>query len=118
MSHRVVLRCRALALKAAASGVPSDLIDRAASATVRRLGIVRSASTRRIDAYFWAVVRRRCVRDRGAEGFAEKLVLDAVVDDMRISGLSNARIRDELEKGWRGVVAEATFDAVASRLCA
>ncbi|MBI5231745.1 MAG: hypothetical protein HY876_06235 [Coriobacteriales bacterium] len=118
MSHRVVSRCKALGSLAADRGVPAAIIERAGAATVRRLGSIRSASFRRIDAYYWAVVRRSSVRDRSAGAFAERLVLDAVIDDLRTTGMDNARIRDELERGWRGVVDDAALEAVSSRLCA
>lgn len=111
-------RYDALLAEAMRKGVSESLARSALAITRRRLGSVASRSSRRAEAYFWAVVRRRAIRDRSTSELTGRLVLGAVVDDLRAAGRDAEGIRAELERGWRGSVSDAVLDDVARSLCA
>ncbi len=105
-------------------GIPEQVALAARRSTLRNLGC---ASSPRLDArdysrmraYFWAVIRRRSVRDRerGMKPFRDRIVVQSIIDDLRESGRDAEGIARELELSVAGcvspdVVAEARF-----RLC-
>jgi len=118
MHNHLESGCRALYRQALDSGVAESLARRAYDATTRVLESGGPATYRRAEAYFWAVVRRRSVRDRGSRDIAERLVLEAVIADLRNAGREDDDIAEELERGWRGRVADGALEAVTERLCA
>lgn len=103
---------------AVAQGVSGEAAAEAVTVTRRRFDSLPLARPHRIRAYFRAVVRRKAIRDRSSARLTGRLVLEAVVDDLRATGRDDDRIREELEVGWRGRVPDAVLDEVASRLCA
>jgi hypothetical protein len=84
-------------------GIPERVASEAAEATLRWLrgtATVRvTAGRRRVEAYFWAVVRRRALA--GAPGLASyrsRCVADTLAADMLAAGHAPARVLDELTR--------------------
>lgn len=118
MNRHVRNASQALRREAMARGVPEPLADKAVGATLRALGGQDAVTYRRMEAYFWAVVRRGAVRSPGGHEVAHRLVLEAVVADLRCAGREDSVIAEELERGWRGRVCDSALEDVAGRLCA
>ena len=102
-------------------GVPVEVADTAAAATVRafpqfRSRVLSSGERRRVTAYFNAVVSRRVIRGRASRHAASRAVLTAVVADLRSAGCEARRIAEELERGWRGHVPDDVLEEMTLRL--
>lgn len=99
--------------------IPADVASRAARLTVRNLAPSGSVSTRemrRIEAYFWAVVRRSAARRDADAVLSGRYLIASVVSDLRSGGLSDGRILDELESCWADRVPQEVMDEFRSRL--
>jgi hypothetical protein len=75
------------------------------------------AQERRAAAYYAAVVRRRAIRRGQPPRGAARLVVAAVVEDLRASGRDGKDIWDQLERGWRDSVPSDVLEEYRLRLC-
>lgn len=99
--------------------IPEDVAIRAARLTVRNLapsGSVSIRETRRLEAYFWAVVRRSAARRDADAVLAGRYLIGSVVSDLRAGGWSDSRILGELESCWADRVPREVMDEFRSRL--
>lgn len=99
--------------------IPADVAARAARITVRNLapsGSVSIRETRRLDAYFWAIVRRSAARRDADSVLSGRYLIGSVVSDLRAGGMSDGRILDELEACWADRVPREVMDEFRSRL--
>lgn len=104
--------------RATAADVPQRITANAAAATRQRFGSDPTCTTRRIEAYFWAVVRRASMRGSDASVARSRFVLEAVVRDLRAAGRDDAQIAEELERGWQSVTDPVVLSEFRQRLCA
>ncbi len=111
-----------LELKAVESDISTEVASTARRATLRSLG--RSLSEpltpldeRRVEAYFSAVVRRRAVRRGQPTRGAARIVVAAVVEDLRASGRDGAAIWEQLQRGWSDSVPGDVLEEYRLRLC-
>jgi hypothetical protein len=110
-----------LAEQAVARDVAPEIAEEARCATERGVrapeGPVSPQTSRRAEAYFSAVVRRRAVRRHGSPATAARFVVASVVEDLRSTGRSSADIWDELERGWSQRVPVEVLEEYRLRLC-
>jgi hypothetical protein len=123
--------CRATTLAAMLDGLEAQAISRdisvevaraARSATQRSLSRsvaepLNPVDERRVEAYFSAVVRRRAVRRGQPARGAARIVVAAVVEDLRESGRDGAAIWDQLQRGWSDSVPGDVLEEYRLRLC-
>ena len=113
------------ALSAAATRreIPLLVVEEARAATARALELDATATCttngrRRIEAYFWAVVRRRVLKGGVAPRAAARLLAASVVADMRSAGRDGSDIWHELERGWSDRLPVDVLEEFRVRLCA
>ena len=110
-----------LAEEAVARDVSFEVAQEARRATQQAVrvppGPVSPQTMRRAEAYFTAVVRRRCVRRQGSPRVAARFVVATVVEDLRSSGRSSADIWDELQRGWSQRLPVDVLEEYRLRLC-
>lgn len=101
-------------------GVPSEVARDAACRTIRTVGDTPSwaMASRRADGYFWAVVRRKLVRQRRGADVTARFVLASVVDDLLESGRDAHEVWAELERGWSDKVPRDVLEEFRLRMCA
>jgi hypothetical protein len=112
-----------LAEKAARRDVPAAVADEARSVTCRVFGLrdgteCGSKQRRRIEAYYWAVVKRRVLRGGVAPRAAARLLAAAVVADLRSAGRDRHDIWRELQRGWGERLPEDVLEEYRLALCA
>lgn len=100
--------------------VGADIAAAALSATRKAFGArpLTRALEPRVRAYFEAVVRRRVLRRGGPRDAAARLVIAAVIDDLRAGGRAASDVIEELERGWRDKVPDHVIEEFRTRLCA
>lgn len=100
-------------------GVPEPVARYAAQSTLRAGGRLRGPRQRvRCSSYFWACVRRRLVRAGGSSEACARLVLSAVVADLKSSGRDSGAVWQELQRGWGDRVPPEVLEEYRVRLCA
>lgn len=92
--------------------VPAGIAERACAATRAKVAWedeFPARSHRRVEAYFWAVVRGVALRSRGAEVAALKsrFALAAIVEDMRSRGMSTHAVRSAVRESHGDLLATA-----------
>jgi hypothetical protein len=112
-----------LAVVARRRDVPAQVFDHARVATLRALGLdpARTCAPecrRRIEAYYWAVVRRQVLRGGVAPRAAARLLAASVVADLKSAGREGTDIWRELEQGWAGRLPGDVLEEYRARLCA
>jgi len=117
--EQVLERC---ASRAVSRGVPHDIVRTAREATRRRIGrttgeTLSARDETRAEAYFTAVVRRRCVRRDQPARSAAHFVVAAVVADLKASGRDGRAIWEELDRGWHDAVPPDILQEYRLRLC-
>lgn len=112
-----------LAIAAHRRDVPADIAKEARAVTLRALALDPASSCtpkqrRDMEAYYWAVVKRRVLRGGVAPRAAARLLAASVVADMRSAGRGGSDIWRELEQGWAGRLPEDVLEEYRLRLCA
>lgn len=110
-----------LSAHARTTDVPVTIAEEARRATSRRFAdcgrTIDSATQRRAEAYFSAVVRRRVTRRGVAPRAASRLVVATVVNDLTAAGRDPHAIWSELQTGWSGRVSSDVLEEYRLRLC-
>lgn len=91
-------------------------VHRARAATVRRFAAALPVSPVRVRAYFRTCSRRAAIRHGGIAG--SRMLLEAVVSDMRAGGRSAEDIWAELVRGWADSVPADVLEEYRVRLSA
>lgn len=113
------LRRDAIALK----GIPEVLAAHAERVTMRRFARAAAqlepVSPRRVEDYYWGVVRRRAftTHRRVAAGLRARLLLASVVADLRQSGMPDEGVFEELVAHYAGVVDPQLLAEYEATLC-
>ena len=102
------------------AGCSDEVAGGSRAAPVRTVGDTTSwaMASRRANGYFWAVVRRRLVRQRRGADVTARFVLAAVVDDLLESGRDSQEVWTELERGWSDKVSRDVLEEFRLRMCA
>jgi len=93
-------------------GIPCSLAHDAARITAHvLLNDGSDASDRRIRAYFWGVVRRRCLRSTRTEHAQTKarFILESVRRDLVAAGLSAREVETELRRHHADLIRESAL---------
>jgi len=111
-----------LVMRAIDNDVPRQLAEEIAAITRQRLALDpwRSASARdvrRIEGYFWEVVRRRTIRGAAGPRAVARVVAEAVVADLRETGRDGASIFDQLCRGWSERIPPDLLEEYRVSLC-
>lgn len=110
-----------LVAEAVSRDVPPDIAYQARTATLRAMQARPQRPvallSRRAEAYFSAVVRRRVVRSGRSAKASARLVVASVVDDLRRAGRSGVDIWDELQRGWAQAVPHDVLEEYRLTLC-
>jgi hypothetical protein len=78
--------------RAVAAGTPPEVAGEACAVTTEKFG---SRWSRRAEAYFWGVVRRRALRGQ-APSLARRLVVGSFADELRSAGHSDESVCAEI----------------------
>lgn len=105
---------------AISKGVPAEIARDAACRTHRAVGDTpsRATASKRADGYFWAVVRRKLVRQRRGADATARFVLASVVNDLLEAGRDGQEVWAELERGWSDKVPRDVLEEFRVRMCA
>jgi hypothetical protein len=111
-----------LVSQALARDISPGVAEEARRATARLLRrtddeLLAAAERRRAEDYFSAVVRRRAVRRGQPARGAARIVVAAVVEDLRASGRDGEAIWDQLRRGWSDSVPDDVLEEYRLRLC-
>jgi hypothetical protein len=112
-----------LVARALVRDVSPEVAQEARRATTRVMqradatGALSAAQERRAGAYFSAVVRRRALRRGEPPRGAARVVVAAVVEDLRASGRDGEAIWDQLRRGWSDAVPGDVLEEYRLRLC-
>jgi hypothetical protein len=111
-----------LAQESLARDVSFEVVTAARHATIKRLGVSMSsplglAQQRRAQAYFAAVVARRALRRGQPARGAARIVVAAVVQDLRAAGRDGELIWDHLQRGWSDQVPADVLEEYRLELC-
>jgi hypothetical protein len=103
--------------------VPILVAEEARAVTARTLALDASSPCggshrRRVEAYFWAVVKRRVLRAGVAPHAAARLLAASVVEDLKSAGRDGSAIWRELELGFAGRLPDEVLEEYRLRLCA
>jgi len=112
-----------LAAAARRRDIPARVVSEARAATLRALDLdpakpCPAKCRRRIESYYWAVVKRRVLRGGVAPLAAARLVAASVVADLESAGRNGVDIWHELEQGWAGRLPSDVLEEYRARLCA
>jgi len=102
-------------------GVPHDIAQEAATATLRALGTTDDPPLlmeRRARSYFSAVVRRKLVRRPSARSAVARIVAAGVIADLMDSGRSANEAWEAFERGWACELPPEVVEECRGRLCA
>jgi hypothetical protein len=80
-------------------------------------GELSASEQRRAEAYFSAVVRRRALRRGEPPRGAARVVVAAVVEDLRASGRDSEAIWNQLQRGWADEIPGDLLEEYRLRLC-
>ena len=118
--HELGAHVALLVESAISKGVPAETARDAACRTLRAVSDTPAWATasKRADGYFWAVVRRRVVRQRRGADATARFVLASVVDDLLESGRDGQEVWAELERGWSDKVPRDVLEEFRLRMCA
>lgn len=105
-------------------GVPSALAADAAAITRRRFRSEYSAALdkraeARLNAYYYAVVRRKAIGSRGTElrELRSRFLLSSIAADLLDAGRSGREAFEEIAQDYAGSVEPATLRALERSLC-
>lgn len=112
----VLKRC---ALEARDRDVPEEIIALARRTTMRAAGKwAGSVTARRVRRYFDRVVNTHVIRRADAGRAAARIMLAAVVAELRETCRDDEAVLHELERGWAGRIPADILGEFRSGLCA
>lgn len=100
---------------------PRDVVEYAARAVLSNISASEDDGerlSRRVEAYFAAVARRRLVRSYGGTVAAARVIADSVISDLVMSGRDRGAVVEELRRGWADRLPAEVIDECLERLCA
>lgn len=111
-----------LILRAIDNDVPRPLAEEIAKTTCVRLALdpwrpASARDVRRMEAYYWEVVRRRTIRGAAGSRAVARVVAEAVVADLRETGRDGAAIFDQLRRGWSERIPADLLEEYRISLC-
>lgn len=95
--------------RALSDGVPTRVVQEARRAAEAKFGAVGSGVSRRAEAYFWGVVRRRALRG-AAPSVRDRLLVASLVEELREAGHGPVEVHAELERVYGDVVGRALIE--------